>query len=452
MENQALTAKADDRRDRDLIKQLRRDLDESRRKAQDVVQELNELRRDRDSLKLDKNEQFLQHQKEIEELKNKNRDLQSEIDRMDFKSKSLVDENQKMQLKMEKRSNEVHQAQTEKVQLENILKSKDQIIDTLNRQINQLREDLKAKDLEQETIIRRKHEEDRQRELQDKNENIKLQHDVEYIKKQKLELESQLRTEIQKWRGDAEVAERKLRSVQDELKACQNKLKQLQTDHDNLQRSVALKQTHMQQIDGEYTTIQEKYQKTENEALVLQKQKEQLEESVKQQTAEMEKFQVEYEDQLAIWKKDKSEMQMRIQELGAYSEKLKFETQEQIETYKRKYADYKTKLKKANASIQTLTTRLAKYELQMVAEREIGRVDSVRKLPGAVLGHEPMPSHGHKISGTVGGAKSAGSALSPAALGVGHPYDNFNIADYNHDLENQELNEEIKKLLMENQM
>ena len=42
-------------------------------------------RRDRDSLKLDKNEQFLQHQKEIEELKNKNRDLQSEIDRMDFK-------------------------------------------------------------------------------------------------------------------------------------------------------------------------------------------------------------------------------------------------------------------------------------------------------------------------------------------------------------------------------
>ena len=131
-----------------------------------------------------------------------------------------------MQLKMEKRSNEVHQAQTEKVQLENIVKSKDQIIDTLNRQINQLREDLKSKDLEQEIIMRRKHEEDRQRELQDKNENIKLQHDVEYIKKQKLELESQLRTEIQKWRGDAEVAERKLRSVQDELKACQNKLKQ----------------------------------------------------------------------------------------------------------------------------------------------------------------------------------------------------------------------------------
>lgn len=70
------------------------------------------------------------------------------------------------------------------------------MIDTLNRQINQLREDLKSKDLEQETSLRRKHEEDRQRELQDKNDNIKLQHDVEYVKKQKLELESALRTEI----------------------------------------------------------------------------------------------------------------------------------------------------------------------------------------------------------------------------------------------------------------
>lgn len=75
----------------------------------------------------------MQYSKDLEELKNKNRELQSENDRIDFKLKSLVDESQKMQLKMEKKSNEVHQAQTEKVQLENIVKSKDQMIDTLNR-------------------------------------------------------------------------------------------------------------------------------------------------------------------------------------------------------------------------------------------------------------------------------------------------------------------------------
>jgi hypothetical protein len=33
-----------------------------------------------------------------------------------------------------------------------------------------------------------------------------------------------------------------------------------------------------------------------------------------------------------------------------------------------------------------------------------------------------------------------------------NPYDNFNFADFKHEIENQELNEEIKKLLMENHM
>jgi hypothetical protein len=53
---------------------------------------------------------------------------------------------------------------------------------------------------------------------------------VEYVKKQKLELESALRTDIQKWRGDAEAAERKLRACQDENKIATNKLKQIQAE------------------------------------------------------------------------------------------------------------------------------------------------------------------------------------------------------------------------------
>ena len=59
LENQALQSKADDRRDRDLIKQLRRDLDETKRRQQDYHQEATEIRRDRDAIKLDKSEQFL---------------------------------------------------------------------------------------------------------------------------------------------------------------------------------------------------------------------------------------------------------------------------------------------------------------------------------------------------------------------------------------------------------
>ena len=56
LENQALHQRCDDKRDRDLIKQLRRDLDEAKRRASDSTQECNMLRRERDSLKVDKND------------------------------------------------------------------------------------------------------------------------------------------------------------------------------------------------------------------------------------------------------------------------------------------------------------------------------------------------------------------------------------------------------------
>lgn len=92
IENQALQTKLDDRRDRELIKQLRRDLDEARRKAQDLTSEASELRRDRDSLRLEKNEQYLEQQKSIEDLKALNREAQSEKDRAVFKSNGMQEE------------------------------------------------------------------------------------------------------------------------------------------------------------------------------------------------------------------------------------------------------------------------------------------------------------------------------------------------------------------------
>ena len=116
----------------------------------------------------------------------------------------------------------------------------------------------------------------------------------------------------------------------------------------------------------------------------LIKAKSQLEEDLKVQTNEMQKFQFEYEDQVQTWKKEKSELQTRVHELVAQMERLKFEAADQVDSYKHKYSEYKQKLKKANHSIQTLTSRVAKYELALAAEREIDGQDRMAALKGMV--------------------------------------------------------------------
>jgi chromosome segregation ATPase len=57
-----------------------------------------------------------------------------------------------------------------------------------------------------------------------------------------------------------------------------------------------LKSSHINQVDGDYNTIQEKYQKLESDLQMMTKVKDQLEENVKTHNMEMQKFQFEYED------------------------------------------------------------------------------------------------------------------------------------------------------------
>ncbi len=86
LENQALLAKAEDRRDRDLIRQLRREVDEHKRRCTELLAEVAEIRKDRDHLKLERGDLSVRHQRELEEAKNQARHLTSELERVLFKA------------------------------------------------------------------------------------------------------------------------------------------------------------------------------------------------------------------------------------------------------------------------------------------------------------------------------------------------------------------------------
>ncbi len=53
---------------------------------------------------------------------------------------------------------------------------------------------------------------------------MQLRREADEANKQKYEIESALRQEIQRWKNDLESAERRLKQAQEELKSIQNKL------------------------------------------------------------------------------------------------------------------------------------------------------------------------------------------------------------------------------------
>ena len=122
LENQALQSKADDKRDRELIRQLRREADENKRRITELLGEVSDIRRERDHLKLEKNEQFVEYTQALEDERNQRRALQSDLDRATFKLKCSEEEYQKTLLKVEKKSGEVAQTKLDKANTESLLR------------------------------------------------------------------------------------------------------------------------------------------------------------------------------------------------------------------------------------------------------------------------------------------------------------------------------------------
>ena len=103
-ENHSLQLRVEEQRDRDTVRQVRRDLEEYKKRCSDQNTELNELRRERDALKLDKNDLIIKQAKELEDERNQRRAFAMDTDKFRFRVKCLEDDIQKVSLKAEKKT------------------------------------------------------------------------------------------------------------------------------------------------------------------------------------------------------------------------------------------------------------------------------------------------------------------------------------------------------------
>lgn len=85
----------DEQRDRDTVRQVRRELEEYKKRYSDMSIEVNELRKERDALKIDKNDSIIKHAKDLEDERNTRRSLNTECEKLKFRVKCLEDDLQK---------------------------------------------------------------------------------------------------------------------------------------------------------------------------------------------------------------------------------------------------------------------------------------------------------------------------------------------------------------------
>ena len=89
-----------------------------------------------------------------------------------------------------------------------------------------------------------------------------------------------------------------------------------------------------------------------------------------------------YEKQFEMAQAERQEIQKRCRELEQYAERVKIESSRQVTHYKTKYSEYKSKMRKANQNIAVLMARVAKFDLELAAEKEDVKHGGVVNAPG----------------------------------------------------------------------
>ena len=166
-ENQRLYAKVEDNRDREIIRDLRREVEEAKRRATDAVSESGDLRRARDDLKSELTDQQVTHTQEIEIERSKRREAEAEIEKHKFKVSCKEEEIQHELKKNDDLVVQIRKAQDEIKANERIMKEREMLTATLQRQIDELKDDNRRMEENYRSQIMRLTQEERDRQALD---------------------------------------------------------------------------------------------------------------------------------------------------------------------------------------------------------------------------------------------------------------------------------------------
>lgn len=144
-----------------------------------------------------------------------------------------------MQLKLEKKQAELHRAHSDNNSKEQVLKTREQMIENLQRQITQLKDDIRSKDIEIDAIQKRRSEDDRDRDFMLRDERARTQKELDKQEKSLRELHTQKQIEINSARSKLESMQQELAAAQKESKQNLEFVAELRVANANLQNQVS---------------------------------------------------------------------------------------------------------------------------------------------------------------------------------------------------------------------
>jgi len=213
-----------------LIREIKREADDYKRRYQQAQSQLAEVKNERDELRAQKSDEGLKILQTFEKEKSSVKDLQSEIERLKFKLNCVEDELQKEVGTVEEKNREIQSLRVDKNSQESIIKEKERMVMTLSRQLNDAKDDLRTKEREFKVTVEKLSDDEKHRSKEDKFKIDSLKENIQDLEQKLYKVEIQGKKEAERLEQDNDKYIKELRIIHDENKSVKNKLSDLELE------------------------------------------------------------------------------------------------------------------------------------------------------------------------------------------------------------------------------
>ena len=353
LEVQALQHKLEDTSEKDLIRELKRD-QIYKQKYQNALDQISEIRKERDEIKSRINDDILHARNIADEATSSKRELSSEIDRLKFKIKCLEEDTQK-DTWLDEKSKEINDLKVDKSTLEGVIKEKERLIMTLNRQLSDAKDDIKNNEREFRTTLQKLTDDEKRRSRDAQLEIDTLKDKAKDVEQRAFETNVKNKRDIENLQLDNVKYEKEIKVFTEENRILKNKTADLDQEIDRHLKKSNEDENNIDRITREVKELRHDLRSTQSQLKSKINSEQELERTNK-------KMKYDFERQIKELKDKKGSIDP--DEITRAYQKLKNNSTTEISLLKQKLKEYKDKVRIANEIIQNLGAKIAHLELE----------------------------------------------------------------------------------------
>ncbi|KAM3147617.1 hypothetical protein pb186bvf_000424 [Paramecium bursaria] len=245
----------EDNKDKELIKRIRKDLDDYKQKYTAVDNENEELRAERDKIREEKNELMIKFSRQIDQERNDKRAYKTEADKLNVKTRFLEDELRKEKIRREQQVGDFEITKSEKDQLLNEIRKKDDTIHYLQRKITEMEEDSLEQEQRVQDKLTRLYHEEHDKYLQERNKAVTASKDLDNLKKRFSDLTDDYKILKDRYLKENQESRDFTRQSNDETDKLKKTVSQMQKEINDLERSNKTREEQLHDLETENETL-----------------------------------------------------------------------------------------------------------------------------------------------------------------------------------------------------